>query len=488
MKIAILLISFLITCTTLFAQDTSDKEYVKVELSVAGTLGETLGNRANQIDSLVVEGLINASDLWTMWSATFYGRLSAINLKQAQVQDKRIPEMAFYHFDEQFNREENALYVTHLRNIILGEGIEEIGANAFAYSTNLQEVTLPKSLRRLGECCFGECYNMHTSPLIIPEGIEEIPRQCFTSCAALSEVVLPSTIKIIGSSSFYNTGLTKINFPEGLEEIGDGAFYNANLNEAVLPESCIRLKGTEQFAYNRNLKKLQLSDELTTIPSGIAFDCKNLSQFNIPANVKTIGSDAFCWCPLSGTLTLPEGLTDIGANAFYQSTGLTEVTFPSTLTTLYKESCYGWASVKKMYCRGAIPAECQLTENGTGPFGQPDRDIDTGILPNIPVYIPIGAIERYRNAKGWDIFVNFIESEELSAIETTAESQNATVTCNGSTIVIDTDRADNYTIYSPDGRIIASGMINEQKVSIAASPGYYIVIVGNQAIKVKISQ
>ena len=34
-----------------------------------------------------------------------------------------------------------------------------------------------------------------------------------------------------------------------------------------------------------------------------------------------------------------------------------------------------------------------------------------GVNRDIPIYIPVGTIEAYSNATGWDYFNNFIESE-----------------------------------------------------------------------------
>lgn len=478
MRVTILLISFLAACASVYAQTADDKSYIKAELTAPGTLAEALGDRANTIDSLVVEGPINDADFYTMWSATFYGKLSAINLEKAKAEDNRVPARAFYRPYEEGNN------VMKLRNIILGEGIEEIGASAFAFSTRLKEMTLPSTLRRLCDGCFSDCYELYGSPLVLPEGLEEIGNSCFSTCASLSEVVLPSTIKSIGSAAFSNTRLAKINFPEGLEEIGDGAFYSSGLSEVILPESCLTLKGSDQFAYNSNLKCLQLPDGLTAVPANIASGCLRLTKVNIPSKAVTVGKEAFYGCPLSGALTLPEGLTEIGANAFYGCSGLREVTFPSTLKTLGAESCAGWSGLKKMYCRAAIPAECVMT-GITGPFGDPDTSVNGGILPNIPIYIPVGSIDRYRKADGWNIFFNYIESEDLSAIETVTDGANATVTCNGGKIIINAKAGKGYSVYSLDGRVIASGTTDGAESGVAVNPGCYIVTVAGNAVKIK---
>ena len=45
-------------------------------------------------------------------------------------------------------------------NLVIPEGIEEIGENAFRDFENIETVKLPKSLKRISACAFSGCKNL----------------------------------------------------------------------------------------------------------------------------------------------------------------------------------------------------------------------------------------------------------------------------------------------------------------------------------------
>lgn len=49
-----------------------------------------------------------------------------------------------------------------LRTVVVAEGIEDIGTNAFATAGQLQEVSLPASLQSIGKWAFGNCNMLET--------------------------------------------------------------------------------------------------------------------------------------------------------------------------------------------------------------------------------------------------------------------------------------------------------------------------------------
>lgn len=58
------------------------------------------------------------------------------------------------------------------------------------------------------------------------------------------------------------------------------------------------------------------------------------------------------------------------------------------------------------------PPACEVSTLNIGdtPFG----GYDSPSTPNdIPVYVPVGAAEKYRKAWGWDYFTNFIETDDF---------------------------------------------------------------------------
>lgn len=62
----------------------------EVTVTNAGTLSNELGDNQLSVDSLIVNGPINAEDFKTMWAASFYGNLSYIDIADADVENKRV--------------------------------------------------------------------------------------------------------------------------------------------------------------------------------------------------------------------------------------------------------------------------------------------------------------------------------------------------------------------------------------------------------------
>jgi hypothetical protein len=98
---------------------------------------------------------------------------------------------------------EGALQSCSLDTLVISEGIEIIENYAFAYNYNsLKSITLPSSLRTIGDNAFYYCYGFKN--LIIPEGVETIGSYAFGECRALTRIELPSTLKSIADYAFWS--------------------------------------------------------------------------------------------------------------------------------------------------------------------------------------------------------------------------------------------------------------------------------------------
>ena len=384
--------------------------------SKAGNLVGALGNNIYNVDSLVVRGTVDAADIRTLWDASFKGRLSVINLENAEIENGIIPEDAFWHQKEQLDPSWEFINTIHLRRIILPDGVKRIEEMAFSYCINLEEVNIPSSLQYLGTYAFSDCVNLKTDPLVFSEGFERFGNLVFQNCRSLTgEVVLPSTIKEIGDGAFFCSKISSINLPEGLEKIGDAAFYACRLKEVWIPNSCQTIAGTNTFQQNYPLKKIHLPEGLGRIPSCFANDCWNLQEVNIPSTVKSIDRAAFEQCKSLKKINLPDGLETIEREAFYHCDSLEQIIFPATLNFLGQECCSYMPGLKRIYCMSSEPPVCkESTLNpGNSPFGKNNSDFYLRTPNEIPIYVPIGAAEKYRNAWGWDYFTNFIETDDF---------------------------------------------------------------------------
>ena len=384
--------------------------------SHGGDLADALGNNIYNVDSLVVRGSINDIDIHTLWEASFKGRLSVINLENAEIENGIVPEDAFWHQSEQLDPSWEFINTIHLRRIILPDGVKRIEEMAFSYCINLEEVNIPSSLQYLGTYAFSDCVNLKTDPLVFSEGFERFGNLVFQNCRSLTgEVVLPSTIKEIGDGAFFCSKISSINLPEGLEKIGDAAFYACRLKEVWIPNSCQTIAGTNTFQQNYPLKKIHLPEGLGRIPSCFANDCWDLQEVNIPSTVKSIDRAAFEQCKSLKKINLPDGLETIEREAFYHCDSLEQIIFPVTLNFLGQECCSYMPGLKRIYCMSSEPPVCkESTLNpGNSPFGKYNSDFYLRTPNDIPIYVPIGAAEKYRNAWGWDYFTNFIETDDF---------------------------------------------------------------------------
>ena len=452
--------------------------FFDAHVSKYGELEQVLGDKWDKIDSLIVHGPINKADFKTIVRCARDGSMRIVNLQYAQIENNKIPDFGFVDRDK--SRFGNHL---DIRRIILPDNITEFGEYAF-YGLTLETINIPSSLRKLGNNCFDENRWLSVNPLIIPEGVTEIPTQCFQFCYKLKKVVLPSTIKTIGILAFFDSLVDDMNFPEGLDSIGYLSMHGTRLTEVVLPKT-IRTIGNEAFADNVKLKRVVLPEGLTEIPDKLFSECIELEKIVIPESVTKINTEAFSDC-LKLKTNLPPKLKWIGDGAFSYCS-LDSIVFPATMEYIGKEAFKDLKKLKKIYSMSPIPPVCYydpMVNFGDESFG--------GSTPSdIPVYVPIGSGEKYREAFGWNYFTNIIETDKFpTGIVSPKMSNNelCKVYGKGNELVIEIPNLlsspIHYSIYSIDGTMIEQGNLIKSYTLRMPAKGVYIVRVGNTTHKI----
>ena len=460
--------------------------FFDANVSKYGELEQVLGEKWDKIDSLIVHGPINEADFTTMWKCSFEGKLTVLNLEHAQVENNKIPTRALFKVDRQVIDDPRAyqgVVYLPIRHLILPEGIQEIGDFAFS-RMRLEQVNLPKSLRKLGRSCFSSCHWLSTDPLIIPEGITSIPPQCFINCQCFKKLVLPSTLKTIEGAAFYNTRVEEANFPEGLEYIKGLAFEGSDLKKAILPST---LKDLSEFTFSMcpKLQEIKIPEGVTKIPLGFASWCHLLEEVNIPKSVTVIEVDAFGSDVKLKPIDLPEGLKRIEQDALWYC-AIDSIVFPASLEYLGGGSCANWKYIKKIYSLAPIPPYCaeDRANPGKGPFH--------GYTPNdVPLYVPIGSGEKYRQAFGWNYFTNIIETDKFPTGIVSPKMDNnepCKVYGKDGKLFIELPNVPaspvRYAIYSMGGTMIEQGYLTASHTLQMPSRGIYIVHIGNTAHKI----
>ena len=451
--------------------------FFDANVSKYGELEQVLGDKWDKFDSLIVHGPINKADFKTIVRCATDGSMQVVNLQYAQIENNKIPNSGFVDWGWQ-----KPGYHLGIRRIILPDNITEFGEFAF-YGLTLETINIPSSLRKLGKNCFDENRWLSVNPLIIPEGVTEIPTQCFQFCYKLKKVVLPSTIKTIGIFAFFDSSVDDMNFPEGLDSIGYLSMHGTRLTEVVLPKT-IRTIGYKTFASNFKLKKVVLPEGLTEIPDNLCSSCIELEKIVIPESVIKINTEAFSAC-LKLKTNLPPKLKWIGSDAF-SSSGLDSIVFPATMEYIGKEAFQDLTKLKKIYSMSPIPPVCYyntMVNFGDGPFG--------GSTPSdIPVYVPIGSGEKYREAFGWNYFTNIIETDKFPTgivLPKMGNNELCKVYGKDNELVIEIPNLlsspIHYSIYSIEGTMIEQGNL-KKSYTLKPAKGVYIVRVGNTTHKI----
>lgn len=120
-----------------------------------------------------------------------------------------------------------------LKEIILPESLEYLGKSAFENCETLKNVTMRSSaLLNLRSFTFNHCKNLEQ--ITLPESIRKIHNYCFNSCSKLQQIDLPSNLIFLGESAFsFCRSLKAVTLPKGIRCIPRDCFEKCTALEAV---------------------------------------------------------------------------------------------------------------------------------------------------------------------------------------------------------------------------------------------------------------
>ena len=286
----------------------------------------------------------------------------------------------------------------NLEEIVLSDGITEIGDGAFANCAvlkkavlpdtitneelrntfmgckSLTEVNIPKNVqvlsstftgctafksftvpRTVKELCgaFAKCISLKS--VTLEEGVERLnaifiglgPQGAFHGCTSLTEVSLPSTITDIGVSAFQGcTSLTEVLLPSTVTCISVSAFRDcAALKSLALPESILQI-GYTAFQGCTSLRSLEIPESTVSIMDGAFRGCTSLQSIGLPEGLTKLASSIFEDCTSLESISLPENIQEIETSAFRGCVALKSITLPEKITKIEPRTFEGCISLK----------------------------------------------------------------------------------------------------------------------------------------------
>lgn len=253
--------------------------------------------------------------------------LSAVTVKYLKAEKKT--ETASVQQLIEASAYQNRRDVTHL---IIPEGVETIGDEAFKGMTNLESVELPESLKKLGERVFADCRSLKS--VAFPGSLTEIGKETFQRCGQLKTIQVGEGVTALPEDFAAGCrSLTKATLPSTLESIGARAFEDCRALEKIsLPGN---LKSLDQYCFSwcTRLKSIEIPGGISVIPDGAFSGCSSLSKIAFYGQVTHISEYAFQMTGFK-SITLPKGLKSIGTSAFLQCYSMKTITIPSSVESI----------------------------------------------------------------------------------------------------------------------------------------------------------
>jgi len=165
--------------------------------------------------------------------------------------------------------------------------------NCCFLDSELENIVIPNGVTEIGEMAFEGCYNL--TSVALPSSVTEIGTSAFSACEYLESVALPSGLTKIEAHLFESAGLMEVAIPSSVREIGDYAFSGCSFKNLYVPSGVKRI-GEEAFSYCADLVNVILPERLEFIGAGAFCSCNSLQSIKIPATVTEIGEYAFDDC------------------------------------------------------------------------------------------------------------------------------------------------------------------------------------------------
>ena len=241
-----------------------------------------------------------------------------------------------------------------LKEVVIEEGVTEIGVDAFSVCTSLETVTLPESLQKIGEGAFEYCSSL--SEIRIPENVTVIGQRAFHFCKKLTSVTIPAGVTEIDYATFaYCEELSTVVIPEAVTKIGECAFQNCGFSSINIPAT-VEETDRRAFAGCHSMQKATISVE--TVGEQTFYSCDALTEVEFTSEVKTIGDGAFHSCTALAEIKIPDNVTSIGDGIFTGCRALKKAVFEGGTV---KKSTLGNPALQELIISGSATLDVSFT-------------------------------------------------------------------------------------------------------------------------------
>ncbi|MGN1478488.1 MAG: leucine-rich repeat protein [Acutalibacteraceae bacterium] len=190
----------------------------------------------------------------------------------------------------------------------------------------LKEIVIEDGVQNIGSCAFYDCTGL--TIVTISDSVTSIDNNAFYNCYGLKELTMPCSAKIYNSkSTFYNCkNIKKVTLTKG-----SGIMQNFG-SSTDISSSETYYGYTPWFVSSINLNEVVIEDGVMNIGDRAFFSCNELINLTIPDSVTSIGYAAFLGCNKLTSIKIGESITRIGGLAFNSCYSVTSIIVDSNNT------------------------------------------------------------------------------------------------------------------------------------------------------------
>ena len=266
---------------------------------------------------------------------------------------------------------------TTLTSVTIPSTVKNIGNSAFEGCGSLITLQIMGAVEKIGESAFKGCGSLST--LLTNGDIDELGDSAFENCTSLTMVQIDGAIKMMGKSVFKGCiKLETIDIEGDIDEIGDSAFETCESLKTLKIKGNIGKMGISVFKGCSNLETIEIEGDLEEIDVDLFKDCVNLKTIEIRGNVKKIaesafeghktlttvkiegsvdeiGDKAFMDCAELNTFEIKD-LKKMGESAFENCVSLEEIKIPGSLDEIKKNTFKGCVKLTKIDIETGVEA------------------------------------------------------------------------------------------------------------------------------------
>lgn len=139
-------------------------------------------------------------------------------------------------------------YYSDITTVIIPEGYDRLGDNAFLNRDKISTFHLPSTLTLIGNAAFKNCAAL--TSIKLNNGLQNIGKEAFTG-TKLTSIDFPSSLRMIDDAAFFECKIFNLKLNAGLQYIGNAAFGllgNDNAEKTLEIPASVRYIGPFAFA------------------------------------------------------------------------------------------------------------------------------------------------------------------------------------------------------------------------------------------------